>query len=586
MNKILLLLYSVFVLSVAASEVEVIVSPSQPVKGEVFDVRFKVTMTADEKPFISFTPRNLEVLERVNEPEYHFEIRGGIGRAQTTKTLTYTYHMVANNPGNSYLRDIVVEIGKEKIKHKNLSIRVLSKRKEMPKIFARAEVNKKDVYLGEGFDVRYYVYSLYPILQTEIKTFPKLNGFIKRFHKTLDAEEAVRVDGKVYRRSLKYSARVYPEKTGELSIDPLRLVVQYAGGRTNPFGNFGFGFNRFSKKSLNSARVKVHVKPLPAEGVPPSFNGLVGEHEYKLIMTKNKYLVNEAIEAKLEVSGPGALEKLDAPRLFENEALEKFDDKSDFQEINEKSGRKVFEYTYLARANIDIAQRVIKLAYFDPEAEQYKFKELAIPELIIGGGGNAVIPNNHSSNGNVSGKNNLKGNLEGDRILREVPPVSMISAPLFDVSWKSIPLNWIMYLNIVLAVIFLLQLVVMVYSAAKGGSLSCKELVTMYKRVVKQGANYQTLASLIFMLEVEKNKSSDIIKTIEHSTLKNSDKKYFIKVLKELEASSYSKNKLQERKKIKASALKNLKKEIERQIYDNEAGEQINEGFKLDNRTS
>ena len=184
---ILSILYSTL-MSVWAAEVAVQVIPEQPVKGEVFDVKFKVTLTTNDKPYISFTPVNLEVLERVNEPEYHFEIRGGIGRAKTTKTLTYTYKMVANRGGTSYLRDILVEVGKEKVESKTVRIKVLSERKEMPKIFARAEVSSDEAYLGEGIDVRYYTYSLYPIIQTEIKQFPKLSSGagVSSCHCTID----------------------------------------------------------------------------------------------------------------------------------------------------------------------------------------------------------------------------------------------------------------------------------------------------------------------------------------------------------------------------------------------------------------
>ncbi len=582
MNKYFLtILTFLMFLSVKADEVEVNIEPSNPVKGEVFDVKFKVSLTTSDKPYISFTPVNLEVLERAAEPEYHFEIRGGIGRAKTTKTLTYTYKVVANRGGSAYLKNILVEIGTNKIKHKNVAIKVLSQRKELPKIFTRAEVSSDSVFLGEGVDVRYYVYSLYPVIQTEVKAFPKLNGFIKRFHKPMDTEQAVRVDGKVYRRSLKYSARVYPEKTGSLSIDPLRLVVQYAGGSVNPFGNLGFGFNRFKKKSLNSKTVKINVKPLPVEGLPPSFTGLVGEHEFKLIMNKGKYLVNEAVEAKLEVSGSGALEKMDAPRLFESNALEKFDDKSDFQEVGDSSGRKVFEYTYLARANTEIPERELELAYFSPEDEQYKIKKIIIPAMTIGGTAGPQVKNNTTDTSDF----NQAGNLSNDRIFREVPPAQMMSAPLFDLNWNSIPMKWVTYLIYGLVLLVLLQFVEMIFRSFRKVSTN-NELNLLYKTVMKSGASYQSIVNLVFMLRDRMSKEADIFKIIDESSLKKSDKKYFVELVKELEANTYSEGQKKNHKNLKASAMRNLKKEIERINMMDIKGDNENEGLKLDSRTS
>ncbi|MAF78271.1 MAG: hypothetical protein CME60_08915 [Halobacteriovoraceae bacterium] len=575
---ILSILYSTL-MSVWAAEVAVQVIPEQPVKGEVFDVKFKVTLTTNDKPYISFTPVNLEVLERVNEPEYHFEIRGGIGRAKTTKTLTYTYKMVANRGGTSYLRDILVEVGKEKVESKTVRIKVLSERKEMPKIFARAEVSSDEAYLGEGIDVRYYTYSLYPIIQTEIKQFPKLNGFIKRFHKPVDTEEAVRVDGKVYRRSLKYSARIYPEKTGDLTIDPLRMVVQYAGGSVNPFGNLGFGFNRFKKKNLSSKRVKIKIKPLPTDGLISSFTGLVGEHEFKLTMNKNKYLVNEAIEARLEVSGPGALEKLEAPKLFTSEALEKFDDKSDFQELGESRGRKVFEYTYLARANVEIPERILKLGYFDPETSQYKEVEVVIPSLKIGGGSSNIPSKNTTSNAP------LNENLGNDRIFKEVPSPSLMSAPLFDTSWKSIPLDWVKYLSFILTGLILVQTLLLLKGQSKKIEKD-ENLYKIYKRLLKKGIDYKDLVSMIFMLRSSNSNNADLIDIIESSSMKDSDKSYFSKMIRQIESGSYSKTKGRVDKKMKVSSLKDLKNAIEKKRLEERERENGDESLKLDSRTT
>ena len=51
--------------------------------------------------------------------------------------------------------------------------------------------------------------------------------------------ETVQYNGEIYKRVLKYSTRVYPEKTGTAYIDSLRLNVQYSDGYQNtPFGNF------------------------------------------------------------------------------------------------------------------------------------------------------------------------------------------------------------------------------------------------------------------------------------------------------------------------------------------------------------
>ena len=94
----------------------------------------------------------------------------------------------------------------------------------------------------------------------------------------------------------------------------MKISVQIIENDYN--SGFGFGNQRFKNKDLSSPMVEIEVLPLPTEGVPSSFTGLVGEHEFNLSVPKTKYLVNEPIEIKLEVKGKGALENLDAPAIF------------------------------------------------------------------------------------------------------------------------------------------------------------------------------------------------------------------------------------------------------------------------------
>ena len=156
----------------------------------------------------------------------------------------------------------------------------------------------------------------------KLKEFPKLNKFIKRFHHINSPVEMVQYKGQVLKRILAYSARLYPEKVGPAVLDPMKISIQII---ESDYGGFGFGSQRYKNKDLSSPRVEVEVLPLPSEGVPASFTGLVGEHEFNLSVPKSKYLINEPIEIKLEVKGKGAVENYDAPTIFSDNNLEQFD---------------------------------------------------------------------------------------------------------------------------------------------------------------------------------------------------------------------------------------------------------------------
>ena len=171
---------------------------------------------------------------------------------------------------------------------------------------------------------------------------------IKRFHHVKENSENVNYRGYIYKRSLKYSARVYPEKIGKLFIDSMKVGVQYQnrGDRRTLLGAFRFAFGEVKRRNFSSRPIEIAVRPLPA-GAPQNFTGLVGEHTFKASSLKKKYLVNEAIELRVEVYGPGALENFDDPIIYHDHELEVFDTKSEIVETSESTAKKILDYTYL-----------------------------------------------------------------------------------------------------------------------------------------------------------------------------------------------------------------------------------------------
>ena len=139
--------------------------------------------------------------------------------------------------------------------------------------------------------------------------------------------ERVSHEGKLYTRRVLYTAQLYAQSPGVYKIDPITLGVSYNARSRNSLNNFGFGFNlgRLKTKSLRSKVVEVTVKALPIDGVPPSFTGLVGKHEFSLKVNKNKFITNEPIEVSLAVRGEGALELLEAPPILSSPSIEEFE---------------------------------------------------------------------------------------------------------------------------------------------------------------------------------------------------------------------------------------------------------------------
>ncbi len=202
-----------------ADEVKIELNPSRPVAGEVFQAYFRIFTDSDEEPVINFSLSNIEVVSKSNQGISTSTIYAN-GKLTVTRELTVVYDLVAAKPIQSSIREITVQIGSKVVRHPMININVLKEPVEAAEVFVMADVPKKSLYLGEGIIVRYYLYSKINVSNLDIKKHPKLNNFLKRFLQEPERTERVTVDGQMYLRAQIYAAKIYPERLGELKIDP------------------------------------------------------------------------------------------------------------------------------------------------------------------------------------------------------------------------------------------------------------------------------------------------------------------------------------------------------------------------------
>lgn len=510
-----------------AAEVEVDLLTNHPVKEQQFSVRFRVQVESNDEVYISFDPKGVEVLGK-RDGGFSSQTTIINGKIQTKRERTIIYDFIAEKSGEAWLRNILVEVGTESIKHPHFRIKVFNFARKQRDMFVQAEMVKENLYLGEGVDVRYYLYHRIPVVASEVKKFPVFNGFLKRDFIKQKSQERVNFGGRIYEKVLVYSVRLYPEKVGTLTIDQITLNVIYENRSSGfPFGSSPFfGGQRYSK-SLMSEKKKVNILPLPQEGFPENFTGLVGKHSFKVNINKTKFLVNEAIELSVEARGKGALEKLELPSLYDHPELEDFNSTSDLN-IGANPPFKKVDYTYLGRSQLSIPERKVSLAYFDPELKQYKKEELIIPGIIVAGGNFAA----------TSGKKPVVQSSQ------QAPEISNFSdgivAPLFMSSaFKVEFLDWKRVLSYVLIVLILLLVLELVFGQIfrQGRKKSSADVI--YRRIRKKGLSYSDLYALLLLLFQDKN-VIDLSMEIKESSLPNEMKDYFLSLLERLERHKFS----------------------------------------------
>ena len=187
-----------------------------------------------------------------------------------------------------------------------------------------AEVSKGRPYVGEGIYVEYRLYfsNNVGIYDNAITESPQYIGFWNQEikNKNYDFKTAM-YNGEQYRYAVLHKALLIPTKSGNLTIDPMKMdiLVAVPTGRADFFGN---PITRRVRKQYASAKKIIKAKALPEEGKPDSFTGAVGSFEYTLTSNKNTLKANESSELKVKVSGLGNLKLFELPKVETPKELE------------------------------------------------------------------------------------------------------------------------------------------------------------------------------------------------------------------------------------------------------------------------
>lgn len=541
---ILLILQS---LTVLANKVDISLNPESPVMNEPFNVVFTVKTDSSEEPIIDFDPLGLEVLSRSNL-QSSSQTTYINGKLSSSSIYTIAYEVMASNSGTAHLRNITVELGTKTIKHPTYNISILRTAKQQKKVFARIEVDKADVYVGESVIARYYLYiqSDLGMRNVDIKKFPKLDKFLKRFHQEQSGPQRVNIGGARYTRRVMYTAQIFAEKPGAFKLDPITLKVIYSNQRSN-FGNFGFGLSlggRSTSRTVISKPIEINVLPVPIEGMPKHFTGLVGHHKFELKTSKNKFISNEPIELELNIDGEGALELFEAPTLLDHENLEEFSKTDDLEVRRNFTAKKKVSYTYLGRGKVDLKKLIVPLSYFDPGKKEYVTVNLNIGDLKVAaiGGQNAVAEKRKETKKDKT--ENISKESDFNLIETIKPIVFQPILKLGNTFLYELKTIFIIFAVLSCSLFFLIG--IKSFRKLERGELSYLD------RIYLNGVSYDLF---FLLLDVAENESME--QKIKKLDLDKDTQSYFFKLIQQLN-DKYSKNEKQASITIKKKYFKKL----------------------------
>lgn len=244
-------------------------------------------------------------------------------------------------------------------------------------VFIEAEISKTNVYINEPIEVSYRVY-LNPKFKIEKENkinFPKYNNFWSQTEDLRDNHwEQVAVNGRIYYTKLFRRTVLYPQKTGNLSIDPLSLDFNIA----YPTGELDF-FNdpqyETARRVIATPSKTIVVKPLPEKGKPENFTGAVGDFEFNVVVDKLESKTGETIQIDFVVKGTGNLKLFELPKPNLPADFEIFEPthKEDIEEnIRGMSGSISDSYTVIPQNKGKFLVKPQQFSYFDIQSKSYK----------------------------------------------------------------------------------------------------------------------------------------------------------------------------------------------------------------------
>jgi hypothetical protein len=255
-------------------------------------------------------------------------------------------------------------------------------------VFVRAVANKSSPMQGEQVTITYKLYFRINIAAPEFTSEPSFKGFwvndLLKDRQSLPQYQEVYKGQNYHVAELKKLA-LFPQRSGEFNIEPLKLNVQ-AQIRTktqsrsrDPFFDSFFNdpfFNRYKtvEVPLVSNALTIKTRPLPTANKPADFSGAVGSFELLSDIDKTSLKTNEAINLKFTVKGTGNVELIDKLNVAFPPDFEVYDPK-----ITKKmnyaasgvSGSKTFEYLLIPRAAGNFTIDPISFTYYNLGRNQY-----------------------------------------------------------------------------------------------------------------------------------------------------------------------------------------------------------------------
>jgi hypothetical protein len=206
----------------------------------------------------------------------------------------------------------------------------------------------------------------------------------------------------VQHQSLTFNKILIPKKSGKIAVAPATLLcaadkeqdLKNAKNRRSAFQYPAYFDNTFFDQNVTGEKWKriytesqplvLDVKPLPTEGRPDLFNGMVGDFSIEVSAEPTNVKVGEPITLTIKVTAQQFIENIFFPPLrYQPNLVNRFEIPTDRSLPKQEGKSKIYTQTIRALSTANNEVPPIQLSFFNPATTEYVTAESAAIPLTV-----------------------------------------------------------------------------------------------------------------------------------------------------------------------------------------------------------
>lgn len=384
---ILLLIFSIFILVPCQTRAEVSVTLSldreEATSSDSIRMAIKVSgaRSCDSSPVI-------KGLDSFQVSQGGSSSRVEIVNGKFSSSVDYTYYIQPSRTGTFQLGPAEVKVNGKVFQSNIATLSILKAASPgspaKGPIFLMAALSSKKAYVEEQV-----LYTLKLYLKTSVSDIslqlPELDHLaFKQLEKPREYQGVYH--GTTY-RIIEVPYGLMALKAGNYGIEPSRMSMTVYDSRRSRRGFFDDPFFRAGRPvTIASQTLELKVAPLPDQGKPKGFSGLVGSFKIEATLTPSKIRVGESATLTVQITGRGNVNRIPDLKIPGLDHIKVYADEPVFEarpDLKGLAGFKIMKWALVPEQQGDYEIPPLSLSFFDPETDEYHIIQTSTQPLIV-----------------------------------------------------------------------------------------------------------------------------------------------------------------------------------------------------------